>query len=491
MAVTPTTRWQVNGYRFLVRRMEHALIRRDVRMLHDPMRSQSRALAVGVVIASLGLAACAALALFRPQDKIGDASIVVAKDSGAMYVVMGDTLRPVLNLASARLIVGQASNPVIVKESEIDTRPRGAVVGIPGAPSALSPGGESGETPWTVCDSVAADGHRSVATSIVVGETEGPGNTALAGDQALLVSASEASYLMYGGKRARIDMDDPAVTRALGLEGARPRPVSRGLLNAVPEVPPLRAPVIPGAGSRPGFVLQDKVVGSVFQVVIGSDTVHYVVLRDGIQKISSAVANLILLSNSQGDTEMSSVTPDATNRIPSVDEIPVSSFPDTAPRIVDASENPVSCLTWTPLRGAGETDSSAPAAELRLLAGRALPIPEDARTVALAQADGGADNADSVYVSPGAGGFVQATGIESTSTRRDSTFFVADTGVRFGVPDEDSSKALGVEGTPPLAPWQILGLLAPGPSLGKSAALVAHDGIAPDSAPAAVTSGTS
>lgn len=47
MAVTPTTRWQVNGYRFLVRRMEHALVRRDVRMLHDPMRSQSRALAVG------------------------------------------------------------------------------------------------------------------------------------------------------------------------------------------------------------------------------------------------------------------------------------------------------------------------------------------------------------------------------------------------------------------------------------------------------------
>ncbi len=131
MAVTPTTRWQVNGYRFLVRRMEHALVRRDVRMLHDPMRSQSRALAVGVVIASLGLAGCAALALFRPQDKIGDASIVVGKDSGAMFVVMGDTLRPVLNLASARLIVGKSENPVIVKESELDTRPRGALVGIP------------------------------------------------------------------------------------------------------------------------------------------------------------------------------------------------------------------------------------------------------------------------------------------------------------------------------------------------------------------------
>ena len=105
MAAQPTTRWQVSGYRFLVRRMEHALVRRDVRMLHDPMRSQSRALAVGVAAACLGLAACAALALFRPQDKIGNAAIVVGKDSGAMFVVMDGALRPVLNLASARLIV--------------------------------------------------------------------------------------------------------------------------------------------------------------------------------------------------------------------------------------------------------------------------------------------------------------------------------------------------------------------------------------------------
>ncbi|UGT69152.1 type VII secretion protein EccB [Nocardia gipuzkoensis] len=32
MPSKPTTRWQVSGYRFLVRRMEHALVRRDVRM---------------------------------------------------------------------------------------------------------------------------------------------------------------------------------------------------------------------------------------------------------------------------------------------------------------------------------------------------------------------------------------------------------------------------------------------------------------------------
>jgi hypothetical protein len=41
MAGQPTTRLHVSGYRFLVRRMEHALLRGDIRMLHDPMRAQS------------------------------------------------------------------------------------------------------------------------------------------------------------------------------------------------------------------------------------------------------------------------------------------------------------------------------------------------------------------------------------------------------------------------------------------------------------------
>jgi len=173
-----------------------------------------------------------------------------------------------------------------------------------------------------------------------------------------------------------------------------------------------------------------------------------------------------------------------------VEQIAVDSFPESAPVIVDATDSPVSCLSWQPLRAPDESGSSGPAAELSLVAGRALPIPGDARAVELAQADDTGDNADSVYVQPGASGFVQSTGIEATSTRRDSTFFVADTGVRFGIPDGDSAKALGVDGTQPLAPWQILGLLAQGPALGKSSALVAHDGIAPDAEPAAVASGS-
>src|SRR6185369_7355937 len=109
MARQPTTRLQVSGYRFLVRRMEHALLRGDVRMLHDPTRAQSLSLTAGCVLAIVVVAGCAILAFLRPSSGVGDAGIVMSRDSGALYVRIDDTLHPVLNLASARLVTGDAA----------------------------------------------------------------------------------------------------------------------------------------------------------------------------------------------------------------------------------------------------------------------------------------------------------------------------------------------------------------------------------------------
>jgi hypothetical protein len=47
MPAQATKHAQVNGHRFLLLRLEHALIRGDSRMIHDPMRSQVRALIGG------------------------------------------------------------------------------------------------------------------------------------------------------------------------------------------------------------------------------------------------------------------------------------------------------------------------------------------------------------------------------------------------------------------------------------------------------------
>ncbi|SEK88112.1 type VII secretion protein EccB [Rhodococcus maanshanensis] len=484
MAAQPTTRWQVNGYRFLVRRMEHALVRRDVRMLHDPMRTQSRALTVGAVLAVIGLAGCGALALIRPQDKIGDAQIVVGKDSGAMFVMVEDTLHPVLNLASARLIAGDAATPVIVKESELGTRPRGALMGIPGAPSAL-PHGEP--TAWTVCDSIASGGTKAISTAVVAGDPElGENISTLADGKALLVTGTDGTYLVYDGKRARIDPGNRAVSLAFGLDGVEPRPVSPGLLAAIPEAPAISPPVIEGAGSLPGYSLQGKTIGSVVRVQDAQETKSYVVLRDGLQRISQATEDLIRYSDSQGSAGTDSVTPDVVSRAPQANDPAVSTFPAVAPEIIDIDSRPVSCLSWRPIDGADESDGGL-RATVDVITGNAIPLPHDAEMVALAQADGTGPNADTAYLKPGSGGLVHTTGIDPSSERKGALFFVADTGVRYGVENVETAKVLGFTDGSAAAPWSIVGMLPPGPMLGREAAFLAHDGVAPDDQPVDVS----
>ncbi|WP_027501826.1 type VII secretion protein EccB [Rhodococcus sp. UNC363MFTsu5.1] len=484
MAAQPTTRWQVNGYRFLVRRMEHALVRRDVRMLHDPMRTQSRALTVGAVLAVIGLAGCGALALIRPQDKIGDAQIVVGKDSGAMFVMVEDTLHPVLNLASARMIAGDAATPVIVKESELGTRPRGALMGIPGAPSAL-PHGEP--TAWTVCDSIASGGTKAISTAVVAGDPElGENISTLADGKALLVTGTDGTYLVYDGKRARIDPGNRAVSLAFGLDGVEPRPVSPGLLAAIPEAPAISPPVIEGAGGLPGYSLQGKTVGSVVRVQDAQETKSYVVLRDGLQRISQATEDLIRYSDSQGSAGTDSVTPDVVSRAPQANDLAVSTFPAVVPEIVDIDSRPVSCLSWRPIGGADESGGGL-RATVDVITGNAIPLPHGAEMVALAQADGTGPNADTAYLKPGSGGLVHTTGIDPSSERKGALFFVADTGVRYGVENVETAKVLGFTDGSASAPWSIVGMLPPGPMLGREAAFLAHDGVAPDDQPVDVS----
>ncbi|ONM50766.1 type VII secretion protein EccB [Nocardia donostiensis] len=481
MPSKPTTRWQVSGYRFLVRRMEHALVRRDVRMLHDPMRSQSRAYAVGLVLAIVVLAGCGVLALLRPQDKIGSNKILIGKETGAVYVVINDVVHPTLNLASARLAAGDAPKAVIVKESELGSKARGPLIGIPGAPGALHFDSSGNGRPWSVCDTMKIDGSQDITTSVIAGDPElGDKASAMDSGKALLVQGKDHTYLVYDNKRARVDMNDRAVTDALKITGASPRPVSEGLLNAIPEVLPIVPPRIDDPGATPDYPIGDHRIGEVVQVTTG-EVENYVVLRDGLQRISELTADIIRNSNPQTSAD-STIDQSQRTRANVSSALRVGDYPDTAPTLLQAKDQPVSCLSWKPITEASENSGNR--AELSVITGVSLPMSDDAKLVPLAQADGSGPNADSAYLDPGSGAYVQTTGIEPDSTRKDSLFYIADTGVRYGIKNAEAVKALGMPEQAEPAPWPIVGLLAAGPSLGREEALVAHDGVAPDPSPA-------
>ena len=164
------TRHQVTGWRFVMRRIASGIALHDTRMLVDPLRTQSRAVLMGALILITGLAGCFVFSLIRPSGAAGNNAVLADRSTAALYVRVGDELHPVLNLTSARLIVGQPVNPTTVKSTELDRFPRGNLIGIPGAPERMVQN-TSHDANWTVCDAVsgpAQGGHAAHSTGVTV-----------------------------------------------------------------------------------------------------------------------------------------------------------------------------------------------------------------------------------------------------------------------------------------------------------------------------------
>ena len=248
------TRHQVTGWRFVMRRIASGIALHDTRMLVDPLRTQSRAVLMGVLLLVTGLAGCFVFSFIRPSGSAGNNTVLADRSTAALYVRVGDELHPVLNLTSARLIVGQPANPTNVKSSELDRFPRGNLIGIPGAPERMVQN-TSRDANWTACDAVSGTSRaaHSTGVTVIAGplDNRGARAAALGAEHAILVDSGTSTWLLWDGKRSQIDLADHAVTSALGLgaDVPAPRPIAQGLFNAIPEAPPLTAPAIPNAGA--------------------------------------------------------------------------------------------------------------------------------------------------------------------------------------------------------------------------------------------------
>jgi type VII secretion protein EccB len=195
-----TTKVQVSGWRFLLRRVEHAIVRRDTRMFDDPLQFYSRAVSVGIVIAVLVCLGAALLAYFKPLGKRGEDSLLVDRTTNQLYVVMPGSglLHPVYNLTSARLVLGNPGTPNAVKSEELNRMPKGQPIGIPGAPYA-TPTASAPESMWTLCDMVTKveSVAPSIKTSVLVMPLVSDGAVGpMRPDQGLLVSFKDQDWLI-------------------------------------------------------------------------------------------------------------------------------------------------------------------------------------------------------------------------------------------------------------------------------------------------------
>ncbi|WP_245562846.1 type VII secretion protein EccB [Nocardia araoensis] len=498
------TKHQISGWRFLLRRIEHALVRRDASMIDDPQRGRSTALSIGIALACVIIAGAAVLAFFKPAKKVGESKIVAEKDTGALFVRVNNRLFPALNLTSARLIVGSPDNPVQVSRDELSKYPRGPWVGIPGAPGSIVDSNEK-DSSWTVCDTARTGAaapvnpatglptvSRSAVRTTAIGgplAIDGDANRPLGDGEARLLRDDTTTWLVYadaekGVVRAAIDLANTAVAMALGIDSTAPvMAASKGLVNAIPEAPPLRVPDVPGKGEtitlNNGFTTP---VGSVLTVSTPDQGVsYYLVSQSGLVRVSSVLAAMVRNADAQGSVTTRTVGPNviAANLRPG--QWPgTATYPTRPIRLVDPERSGVTCLHWS-------RSGSDPNASTELLVGRQLPLTQDEQGRAVDLVTSSASRgttADAAYLPRDTGRFVQVTGTEPGSPLRESLYWVSDSGVRYGIITEPNS-AGGTDPTlaalalraPVPAPWSIISLFAVGPALSQKEARIQHDGI--------------
>ncbi|MDY6996702.1 MAG: type VII secretion protein EccB [Actinomycetota bacterium] len=458
-----TTKVQVSGWRFLLRRVEHAIVRRDTRMFDDPLQFYSRAVTAGIVIAVLICLGAALLAYFKPLGKRGRDSLLVDRTTNQLYVVLPDSgqLRPVYNLTSARLILGNSNNPVAVKSEELDQMPKGQPLGIPGAPYA-TPVSSTPAQQWSLCDtviqpeSVAPTVDTSVLiTALALDGSVGP----MRPEQGMLVSYEGQDWLVTDNGRHAIDLADRAVTSAVGIPvTARTAPMSEGLFNALPDAGPWRLPAIPAAGAPNSIGLPPElVIGTVFTTVTDDDEQHHVVLPNGVAKVNDTTAAALRATNSYGLISPPSMEPSAVARVP--ERVYDSPLPDTPMDMLSREEIPALCWSWQ-----REPGDQAP--KTTVIAGRHLPLPASQMNTGIKQITGDA----TVHISGG-----QYIQLQSPDPRfGENLYYIDPQGVRYGLPDQDTAAKLGLA-APATAPWQVVSLLVDGPVLSQGAALVEHD----------------
>jgi hypothetical protein len=122
----------------------------------EPARP-GRTVVGGVALGVLLMAGAAVSGVLAGRTAVdwNNPGLVISKDKGQPYVITRESrhpvLDPVINITSARLILGSSVEPVIVPEDTIQEQTIGPEIGILGAPATVPDTDELVETGWSAC----------------------------------------------------------------------------------------------------------------------------------------------------------------------------------------------------------------------------------------------------------------------------------------------------------------------------------------------------
>ncbi|MGW5050416.1 type VII secretion protein EccB [Actinokineospora sp. NPDC004072] len=432
-------REQVQAHAFLVGRLVAALLRTDPDAQERPLRRTTIGVVGGIAVAALVFAVVLVVALLSGRD--GDAwrapgTLVVEKETGNRYLLVDGRLRPVLNYASARLLVGGEPAVARVGAAALAGTPKGGPVGILGAPDSVP--APSAAPAWLVC--AGADD----VVTVTIGADAG---AAAPEGEALLVTAGGELHLAWRDRRLRITA--PWTPRAIGLDPAAAVRVDPAWLNTLPAGPDLGSPPVPSGGPGPVVAGQPTTVGQLVTVPDAVGGGRYAVRAEGLVPVTATVAALIMADPDRGGLPALRITP-AQLAEQTILPAPVwqAELPPEPPAPLRTDDR-APCVRW-----AGDTAVLATA-----------PLPDaQAPTAAGLVRDGRV--ADRIAVAPGAGLLARtrpAPGVPGAGA-----YLVTESGAKYPVADGEAAAALGLPAeTAHAVPADLLALLPTGPVLAR------------------------
>ncbi|MDF3302664.1 type VII secretion protein EccB [Streptomyces tropicalis] len=438
---------ELNAYTFARRRMLAAFLQPSPSGSEEAAPKPLGAVVPGLVVGAVTLAVFGAIGMFSPTappgwDQAG-AHVIVASKSTTRYVVLRtgkqNQLHPVLNMASAKLLLDPDKDDVITVDEKIldsGTPPHGATIGIPYAPDRLPSDQEAQSAKhWAVCER-PGDGGRAIQKAAFVlarkdwARTEG-GDRLSGGDLMYVIGPDGRTPFVVDADGFAYRLADPSdqeLLKALDTQGRAPQRVSQEWLDTLHRGSAVRIPAIEGtpgakAGASPGLGQYDR-VGMVIKAYDGSRMQYYVVQPGKVARISEFTATLLLNSRALVGVgqagEAQQVSPGAV--VDSGTWDPARKWPTYTPRTVNDGASATSgrdtvCNVLRSVDGSGHWNVST-------WAGTDFP----------AQLPTGSSSA---YVTPGSGLlFRQFHGRE---TAAGGVFLVTDTGLRYALQSNSDS----------------------------------------------------
>ncbi|MEU9122110.1 type VII secretion protein EccB [Streptomyces sp. NPDC048506] len=531
---------ELNAYSFARKRTNAAFLKPlpngSIESAPKPLKAVVPSIVMGVLVL-VGFGACGIVKPVAPQgwDEVGK-NVIVGDESTTRYIVLNSTdingkkqklLHPILNLASARLLLDPKFQVVKVKESELDGKiPHGPAIGIPYAPDRL-PSADDADKPktWAVCNrpGSVADSEPQQAVFVLAGKDKDAVNDPRKGrldlHQALYVedpdkkrwlvshdgmafefNSTASGWRAPGGKT---EGDSDLQRIIFGTKG-EPQKVSKQFMDTLLKLPApagISMPMVPGAGARTSdneVPDKAKTVGSILQ---DSEGQKYVVEQDGVETVTNFIAKLLMEGanaqkvNNDGSRSALEAVPVATGSVhPKPDEANKPSafmgklfgIPSPWPTetvtaanepgsqtggLAGPTESGVSCSVYT------GHNTKYPGGEEKQL-GYPNGVPDMQTWVGKDYPVKMASGASS-YVTPGSG--LLYTEVATPKASNGSLFLVTDTGLRYSIPvnNDSATKAgndkqevdqarahLGYAGThPPLILKAWSNLLSSGPAL--------------------------